>query len=355
VAKWFGPILQPCGCCYEEPPPPPPPPCACANTECFEEGELNWRSLKFEVEIDNYLRFFTQYKNLICQPGCNRVYGVRETEFEWSGLSAFNGTYDIPYYVYDDYTEAWIEGDPIAIPCGVWFYPTITANITLTRRNAVYAEPADIYGLYTDSSCSTQILSQTDTFPVHLETRSGHVWTDAAVPSFPGGFFMGPGTPVSAFYPSETGTRTGDVFACSSISSSSISQTLTSPPLTPQLNVPTSPLPRMGWMSASGSRFIGVARTFYDSSLISSLYSWSQYPYGGPGIPISSTQCTLDIEEGVENYTGFVTVRESTARVQCNPFNPGDGSYQPGSISPQKWRVESSAWNQRFKMLVNAP
>jgi hypothetical protein len=353
VAKWFGPILQPCGCCYEEPPPPPPPPCQCADEDCFAEGEINWQTLKFEAEFADSLSFFTQYKNLICRPGCNRVYAVWETEWEWSGFSAFNGTYDIPFYAYDDYTEAWIEGDPTAIPCGVWFFPTITANLTLTRTNRIYSEPADVYSLYADSSCGQQVLTQTDTIPVNMETRSGYMWSSYSLPSFPSGFFMGPGISVSSFFPASTGSRTGSVFACTSAPLAAISQTLTD---APGWYLTSAIAPHFGWNAASGARFVGLKRSFgSEPSLRSSDYLWSQYPYGGPGIPISSTQCTLDIEEGEDDYTGFVTIQDGTFLAQCDPLDPTNGAYVPGVSPRQRWRVESSAWNQRFKLLANAP
>jgi hypothetical protein len=347
--KWFGPVLCPSGCCYEPPPPPPPPPCACADTSCFAEDELNFQSLKFEIDFDDGLYFATQYKNLVCQPNCNRVYNVNEAEYEWSGLSALNGTYDIPYYIYDDYTESWIEGDPIAYPCGVWFYPTITANLTLTRTYRTYSEPVDVYSLYSDSACGQQVLTQADTIPVNLETRSGIMWTTATPPAFPTGFPVGPGTSLATFFPVPVGTRTASVFSCSTVAGSALSQNLLTAPgslLGGSITGATSPF--FGWLA---SRFVGVKRN--TDFIRSSDYAWSVFPYGGPGIPLSSTICGLDIEEAQDSYDEFLTIRESTARVQCETFNPGSGRYQAGPYSPQKWRVESSAWSQRFRLRIN--
>jgi hypothetical protein len=295
------------------------------------------------------LYFATQYKNLVCQPNCNRVYNVNEAEHEWSGLSALNGTYDIPYYIYDDYTESWIEGDPIAYPCGVWFYPTITANLTLTRTYRTYSEPVDVYSLYADSACGQQVLTQTDTIPVNLETRSGIMWTTATPPAFPTGFPVGPGTSLATFFPVPVGTRTAGVFACSTVAGSAMSENLLTAPgslLGGSITGATSPF--FGWLA---SRFVGVKRN--TDFIRSSDYAWNVFPYGGPGIPLSSTICGLDIEEAQDSYDEFLTIRESTARVQCETFNPGSGRYQAGPYSPQKWRVESSAWSQRFRLRIN--
>ena len=354
MAKWFGPILQPCGCCYEEPPPPPPPPCQCADEDCFAEGDINWQTLKFEAELDDTVTWLSTYKQLFCNAGCKNIYSVWESEWTWSGLSAFNGTYDIPFYVYEDYAEAWIEGDPTAIPCGVWFFPAVTHPVTLVRTNRRYSVPADVYSVYDASACPEQVQTQTDIVNWTMETRSGFMWPALPLPSFPEPF-LGPGTTArwDAIRATADHRRTGSVFACTSAPLPAVDQRINN--FVGVVAVAAgSATPNFGWSTLGGSRFVGIKRVYgAEPSLKSSDYLWSEYPYGGPGIPISSTQCTLDIEEGQDDYEAIDFLSASTSLVQCNPFS--FGSFIPGSLPRSLYAFDQAAWNQRFKLLVNAP
>ncbi len=378
--KWFGPVLCPSGCCYEPPPPPPPPPCACASTECFEPGELNFSSVKFEADLDDSYSTFGRWKTLKCETNCKRVYDVREYERTVSGLSAFNGTYDIPYYVYDDYTSSWIEGDPLAIPCGVWFYPTITANITVTRTVRRYATAQDVYSLYTDTGCVETLQTQTYTFPMYLETRSGLIWHTDPLTSFvfasdvygstfgpPYSGLMGiQQTPAVAQH-----VRTTSPFECAGSSAPlPFTQTknvdtryhLHGSPLwdTPRINMSSIGVP----LPVFGEPFLPVGvrnGSMIEYPLQSRYYDWSQYPYGGPGIPLSSTLCVLSNEEHEDQYnataTTIVDPFGTNPLVQCNPLYPtfSPNQYVAGPYRPNTWEFSNTAWRQYFRSILNAP
>ena len=376
--KWFGPVLCPSGCCYEPPPPPPPPPCACDDVECFPEDELNFSSVKFEVDLDDEWTSLGYYKSLRCAANCRNTYQVTEHERTYSGFSAFNGTYDIPYYVYDDYTEEWIEGDPLAIPCGVWFYPTIAATITGTYTQRQYAGPADIYSVYDESACiqSTTTLTETRTF--YLETRSGLIWPasdtitrvfawnthDSSAPSKD---FYGP---ISAgLWPGLSPAVLqrqidGSVFACSTYGESAIDETFNVDGTQPYYGSPLRHLPPIpggvGNVYAD-FRAVGVgydpAKTQFAEPRRSSGYPWADYPYGGPGIPVSSTQCKLDVEEYEDQISATSTDRVSLdgANFRCNPIFPTNTIVSGGSLYKDIWHFENTAFRQYFRSIVNAP
>lgn len=364
--KWFGPIRCPSGCCYEPPPPPPPPPCACDDVECFPEDELNFSSVKLEVTLSDSLTMLSQVKTLRCTPTCKNVYQVDEREYTFSGLSALNGTYDIPYYVYDDYTESWIEGDPLAIPCGVWFYPTIAVTLTETTVVRRYAIPADVYSVYDSSTCVDSEVTTTQETTFYLETRSGLIWTD----EFPIGnqFFYGVcglcgfnSTWPQLSPPVLQREQDGRVFACSTYGEPAISETYNVDATRPECNSPLQNLICIPYGLGNNfgeDRAVGVGYSLGLSKeqepRRSSGYPWGDYPYGGPGIPVSSTQCKLDIEEYDDQIYATSTDVNPDSVVLCPNF-----WWQPpppfGTRGTQFFHFEHTAFSQNLKSIVNAP
>ena len=363
MAKWFGPIQDPCGCCYEEPPPPPPPPCSCGVTTCLAEDEPNYSSIKLEVEFDDGYSWLTQYKQFGCFVNCKNIYSVWEYEQDISGFAAFNGTYEAAYYIYDDYTESWIEGDPIAYPCGVWYFPTVSADVTVNTVYRRYAEPASPYEVYDQSGCPTQLFTYTQVFRINLETRSGFMWVESVT---------GP-TPVAPFLGVAAGACESEVegfkaerlaFDCGGLADA-----------TAVIGVsPCRAVRHFSQWNAGGSgleffssytvlRATGIAYEDPDVFLFEQRrftgYPWQDYPYGSPGIPISSTRCQLDIETNElnirSNASGWPLVPPEIG-LACNPFFFGQGNqFIPGTNQPNFWFFENTAFRQYFRSIVNAP
>jgi hypothetical protein len=363
MAKWFGPIQNPCGCCFEEPPPPPPPPCSCGVTTCLEDGELNYSSFKFEVEFDDGYSWFTQFKDYACFLTCKNVYQVWEYEQDILGFSAFNGTYEAAYYIYDDYTEAWIEGDPIAYPCGVWYFPTITADITVNTVYRRYAEPASVYEVYNESGCPAQLFTYSQVFRVNLETRSGFMWVESVTGATPVAPFLGAAggsceTEVEGFRAESTS------FECGGIPSN--------------LRVvgisPCRPLTHFSQWNAGGAglefftsdiffRPVGIQFQDADVFLLEPRrytgHTWQIYPYGSPGIPVFSTRCQLYSEEHELNIRANSNpwpLVPATTGLACNPFFFGQGNqFIPGPNPRSLWYYENTAFRQYFRCIINAP
>lgn len=373
--RWFGPVLSPCGCCYEPPPPPPPPPCACNNTECFAEDELNFSSVKIEIDIDDGWTSFGRRKRLNCSTNCRNVYDVVEFDREVSGFSAFNGTYDIPYYVFDDYTSAWVTADPLEIPCGVWFYPTLSASITSTVVARKYSEPSGLYEVYNDDGCASLNQTTTQTRTFYLETRSGLIWAESGVinQAMPGkreidSYFIGsPLTSGTTLSPSILQrTIEASVFACSSYGSSAISESNDVDAQRPEQSSPFWYVPFLpdGLATANfdfQNRAVGVgwAGSYTEEPRKHTGYPWGDYPYGGPGIPVSSTQCKLDAEEYEENIYAMTTDLNGwtpiSGTVACNPFFPfvSSNPFQAGPYKSDLWYFENSAWRRYYRCLIN--
>lgn len=373
--KWFGPVLCPSGCCYVPPPPPPPPPCACEIGDCLEPYANNYSSVRFEAELDDSYETFGVWKRLTCETTCRRVYDVRDYRRTITGLSAFSGTYDIPFYAYDPYLAAWVEADPSLVSCGVWFFPTITANVTITRTVRRFAEAQDVYSLYTDTGCTESTRTESYTFPVNLETRSGIMWTTDPMtsfvfaPDFYGTTFGPPYSGVAGIQQTPAvaqRVQTADVFACASSPGDPLAQTWN---VDTRYHLHGSPLvgaPRVDMGSlgiqappsrAVGLKFIGASLA--DEPRRSSYYGWSVYPYGGPGIPVSSTQCALDLEEYEDQYNATSTLIDdpfgTNPLVQCNPLYPtfSRNAYIVGPYRPNVWQFSNTSWRQFFRASVN--
>ena len=377
--KWFGPVECPSGCCYEPPPPPPPPPCACDDVECFPEDELNFSHVKFEASLSDSWTSLGYHREFKCGLTCRSTYQVTEHERTYSGFAAFNGTYVIPYYIYNEVDEIWEEGDPLAIPCGVWFYPTIAATITGTYIKREYALPADLYGSYSSDGCVTSTTTTTETRTFYMETRSGLIWPadDSVTRVFawnthasdsPSKDFYGP---VSAsLWPDispEVVQRQidGSVFACSTYGEPAINQSQPVDGTKPYYGSPLNKLPPIpGTMGNyfGNSRAVGVGYDPLKNSVSeprrSSGYPWGDYPYGGPGIPVSSTQCKLDLEEYDDEIFATSTDRVSLdgANFRCSPFFPWDTTINSGgTFYKDLWHFENTAFSQFFKSIVNVP
>ncbi len=337
--------------------------------------------MKFQATLDDSYSTYGAWKQLKCETNCKNVYDVREYERTASGFSAFNGTYDIPYYVYDDYTSSWVEGDPIAIPCGVWFYPTITASITVTRTVRRFAQPQDVYSLYADTGCSETLQTESYTFPMYMETRSGHIWTDDPLSSFVfqrdfyGAMYGPPGSGLAGVQ--QTPAVAQNVLTTSPFECAGESAPL---PVSETKNVDTkyhlqgSPLwyaPKAD-MSSIGVRLpssfggaflpVGVRNGLIDTYPIESrYYDWTPYPYGGPGIPLPSTLCVLSNEEYEDQYNATSTLIDdpfgTNPLFQCNPLYPtfSRNQYVVGSYRSNIWQFNNTSWRQYFKLIINTP
>jgi hypothetical protein len=317
------------------------------------------------VTLSDEFTTIREVKTLRCTDTCKNMYQVEESEYTFSGLSAFNGTYDIPYYVYDDYTESYIEGDPLAIPCGVWFYPTIAATITETRTFRRYAIPADIYSLYSSSGCIESTETQTQSRTFYLETRSGLIWTDEPATVFNSPSFCGlcgyNSTWPQLDPPVLQREQEGSVFACSTYGEPAISEAYYVDATRPECASPLEQLicfPYGLGNNFGEDRAVGVGydldKTVSAEPRRSTGYPWEDYPYGGPGIPVSSTQCKLDIEEYDDQIYATST-----------DVNPDDASAcpafwwipppTPGTRGTIFYHFEHTAFSQVLRSIVNAP
>jgi hypothetical protein len=333
--------------------------------ECFPEDELNFSSVKLEVTLSDEFTTIVQVKRLRCTDTCKNMYQVEESEYTFSGLSAFNGTYDIPYYVYDDYTESYIEGDPLAIPCGVWFYPTIAATITETLTVRKYAIPADIYSVYDSSTCIDSTVSQSQYRTFYLETRSGLIWTDEYASLFVSPVFCGNSGCNSTWPqldpPVLQREQEGSVFACSTYGEPAISEDYYVDATRPECGSPLEQLicfPYGLGNNFGEDRAVGVgynlALNKQQEPRRSTGYPWEDYPYGGPGIPVSSTQCKLDIEEYDDQSYATATDVNPTTTVLCPEFwwiPPPT----PGTRGTIFYHFEHTAFSQVLRSIVNAP
>ena len=400
--KWFGPILKACGCCYEEPPPPPPPPCACDDTSCFPEDALNFSRIRFQASLTDSMKLETMNQRLECETNCRNIINKREIEIEYSGFAAFNGTYEIPFYAYNDEDEVWEEADPTEVSCGVWFYPLITADITFTRTAKTSAIPVDAYGTYNDTGCITQFQQVTRTLKVAMETRSGELYILDPVeplPAMPFSFGSGLGVPfITLDPPVVQRTLTQRYFECSEIKPNLVvsNNVDASQPqiLSPFINV--NPLGEFETASGlrthlhpqQGMRFVNIDadpnRPFRPINTIdqpvgvswisnqqqqprrSGFYDSTIYPYGGPGIPQTSTICTVKAEQTTTEIAAldllwdddFFIANGSSFRVraiQCNPFYPGFSSipYIDGPHVLPSYKFAYNAFSSDFRVLLN--
>jgi hypothetical protein len=332
---------------------------------CFPEDELNFSSVKFQVTLSDEFTTIVQVKRLRCTDTCKNMYQVEESEYTFSGLSAFNGTYDIPYYVYDDYTESYIEGDPLAIPCGVWFYPAIAATITETLTIRKYAIPADIYSVYDSSTCIDSTVSQSQYRTFYLETRSGLIWTDEYASLFASPVFCGNSGCNSTWPqldpPVLQREQEGSVFACSTYGEPAISEDYYVDATRPECGSPLEQLicfPYGLGNNFGEDRAVGVGYNLdlnkQQEPRRSTGYPWEDYPYGGPGIPVSSTQCKLDIEEYDDQIYATSTDVNPDTVVSCPAFwwIPPPA---PGTRGTIFYHFEHTAFSQVLRSIVNAP
>jgi hypothetical protein len=330
--------------------------------ECFPEDELNFSSVKLEVTLSDEFTTLIRVKTLRCTDTCKNMYQVEEREYTFSGLSALNGTYDIPYYVYDDYTESYIEGDPLAIPCGVWFYPTIAFTLSEVIVVRKYSEPADVYSVYDSSSCIDSEVTTTNESTFYLETRSGLIWSEEGS--------IGRGVCGLCGYnstwpqldpPVLKREQDGSVFACSTYGEPAISEQYYVDATRPECSSPLENLFCMPYGLGNNfgeDRAVGVgynlALNKQQEPRRSTGYPWGDYPYGGPGIPVSSTQCKLDIEEYDDQIYATSTDVNPTTAIFCPAFwwIPPPA---PGTRGTIFYHFEHTAFSQVLRSIVNAP
>jgi hypothetical protein len=157
----------------------------------------------------------------------------------------------------------------------------------------------------------------------------------------------------------------GSVFACSTYGEPAIADTSNVDGTQPYYGSPLRHLPpipgSMGNIYGE-SRAVGVgydpAKTEFEEPRRSSGYPWGDYPYGGPGIPVSSTQCKLDVEEYDDQISATATDRVSLdgAAFRCNPFFPWDTTINGGgTLYKDIWHFEHTAFRQVFRSIVNVP
>jgi hypothetical protein len=341
-------------------------------------------------------------QQLECETNCRNIIRRRELEVEYTGFAAFNGTYEIPFYAYNDVTELWEEADPTEVSCGVWFYPLITADITWTRTWKQLAIPVDIYGTYNDTGCITQYQQVTRTLKVAMETRSGEIYIlnpVEPVPSLPGALGTAGGIDFIELNPSVVQrTTTQRYFECNEIRANVVlSENVDARQpgvLSPLINV--NPLGefsvpgglRLQLNPQQGMRFSNIDadpnRPFWPAFVPdqpvgvgwdadqqaqprrSGFYDSSIYPHGGPGIPQPSTICTVRAEQTTTEIPAlnllwdddFFIANGSSFRVspiQCNPFYPGFSSspYIEGPHVLPPFKFAYNAFTSDFRVLLN--
>lgn len=340
---WHGPPGN-CGCCPQE---PPPPPCSCDDSSCLPPYGSNYSSIKIEVVLDDTFYARSSRRELFCNistatyQGCFNVFVEYESEVEYSGLSAFNGTYEIPYYVLED--GVYVEGDPTTNPCGVWYYPRISATITRTTRTRRTITIADPYSFSSQARCAPSFDTGevVESMTVFLETRNGQIYRDPDEydASGCGGAFGPLDKYAYAFECEETETdasfsdpSTGDIFGyefCSGISA------LTDFP-----------------------RQLGITQWADGGETpISAHYSnhWADYPYGGPGIPRTSIECKASWREIAVNIEARnQTFTEGLTDVRCGFYLFGSG-FVAGPYDRVTIERENTAFSGSFICILNQP
>lgn len=207
---WFGPQVCNCSCISPPPPPPPPPPCHCQDLPCYAEGAQGFSSIRVVVDIDDSFVVNSRQIAFRCQFGdCGRRWIVTNTQWGISGLSAFNGTYDIPYMRGTEGSGDW---EPTTLEeelCGSWHFPRLQSNLRLWQIRTL-----STLGLYYYDECATSTTFFDELVPHEFNVKSGKIFPVAT----PGNIH--PGTPSPTFsgfiggFPSGSSTLTTSYFDC---------------------------------------------------------------------------------------------------------------------------------------------
>jgi len=257
----------------------------------------------------------------------------------------------------------------------VWFYPTISATITGTYTKRLYSTPADVYSIYDESACVVSEETTTESRTFYMETRSGLIWPASPYGSlvFPGYAYASTdfwGGSTAALWPALSPPVLqrqidGSVFACSTYGEPVIDDTNNVDATQPWKGSPLRYFPPVPFGLGNNfgeDRPVGVGYDPMKTKALdprqSSGYPWGDYPYGGPGIPVSSTQCKLDLEEYDDQIYATSTDRVGLdgAIFRCNPFFDWDTTVLTGGTNYRDlWHFEHTAFSQVFRSIVNAP
>jgi hypothetical protein len=348
--------------------------------------------VRFQASLSD--TFWSEARNqfLSCNTNCRNIIVRIDVRREWSGFSAFNGTYEIPFYAYNLEDEIWEEADPTVTACGVWFYPRIDADITFTETYTRSAIPVDFYGTYNDTGCITEYRQTIRTLRVGMETRSGEMYVVNPVADyvgFGGSFGSGLGTPYPPLDPAVLQKRkTLEWFDCwSGLADDIESQNLDAG--RPWVLSPLSGVDPLGWglKPIQGASLFNIdgqsglktidpfelhpplgVRWYFSQEIEprrSTAYDFSVYPYGGPGFPQSSTRCDVRTErvlkeifanEILYDQAYFDEYAPGTNTLQqCNPAFPlfSSSPVIPGPYPVPPYRFAHAGFTSDFRVLLN--
>jgi hypothetical protein len=126
TGAWYGPSGD-CGCCGDR---ERMPVCCPEIEDCMPEGYVNFSSVRAVVELTDTFTFLNRVHIGICSGPCIGQERVITREYEISGLSAVNGTYDAKFVQRIGLTNEWEETDPSRLNiCGAWFLPWIEIEV----------------------------------------------------------------------------------------------------------------------------------------------------------------------------------------------------------------------------------
>lgn len=116
-----------CPCCGGTT--PPLPECSCPASPCFPPGKGQPSGLKVEIEFQDAFTIVEINREQFTSGACNGKWITYTRTKSVSGVSGFNGTYDIGYYKWTG--SEYVSANPSTEPCGYWFYPVIETELTV--------------------------------------------------------------------------------------------------------------------------------------------------------------------------------------------------------------------------------
>lgn len=134
-------------CCCP-PPPPPPPPCHPCSSGCHAPDTNGYSSIRITIDFDDSLTVTQSFRHYRCRHVPPECFGWYRTIINQgiSGLSGFNGTYDIPYVKYDVFGKL-VPATLEDTECGYWFFRDISAYIHTWRTyDQTHEETGETYG-----------------------------------------------------------------------------------------------------------------------------------------------------------------------------------------------------------------
>jgi len=207
MARWFTPQTAECSCeCSGL---PPIFACGCPVGPCTPVGTQQFSGLRTVITSTDAMVCVSELTNY---PNCNlsgnpcwKEPRIHRSTQQISGLAGFNGTYDATYVELDG--AEYIESDPVANPCGFWFFPFVEATLSWSG-NTEFIYP---------TACLSDTSSPTSgSGTVAMSTANGALLTTSpyATPAWPRLGVLSPSFYISSMPFTWTRTFTKGYFNC---------------------------------------------------------------------------------------------------------------------------------------------